>query len=424
MDKKINIFGITANSLIIIAVLMAFYNLPNQLLVIVAAVLIMTFGTYTFFLIQRNVLNPKMKWLNILAFIFLLLFTISLLIFLTKIPIIRVIPFKAISLITFLFVLWYLFNEIYKKRLSIKNVSFLHYFLLFILLLFVVLPVENQLADIYYKPNINNPAYNKNKGSVIYIDAGHNNYHTLKDRLYSTGKLLERDGYQVFSYNQKINLDSLKKCKIFIIVNALNEKNDKWETPIYSAFTKKEINDITQWVSEGGSLFLVADHMPFAGAASDLASNFGFKYENGHAKHFSQNRDYFTRKTKTLGNNTITNGRNNNEKIDSILTFSGSAFTIPDSAISILKFDTTWYNYNPKTAWNYDGIEPFSIKGYSQGAYKSFGKGRIVVFGEAMMFTAQLGGGFSFMKLGMNSKDCPDNHILLLNIIHWLDRII
>jgi hypothetical protein len=50
-----------------------------------------------------------------------------------------------------------------------------------------------------------------------------------------------------------------------------------------------------------------------------------------------------------------------------------------------------------------------------------YGKGRVVMFGEAAMFTAQLTGR-NLARSGLNSSYAQDNLKLLLNIIHWLDR--
>jgi hypothetical protein len=50
-----------------------------------------------------------------------------------------------------------------------------------------------------------------------------------------------------------------------------------------------------------------------------------------------------------------------------------------------------------------------------------YGKGRLVLFGEAAMFTAQLAGP-SQAQVGMNSEYAEENYKLLLNIIHWLDH--
>ena len=48
---------------------------------------------------------------------------------------------------------------------------------------------------------------------------------------------------------------------------------------------------------------------------------------------------------------------------------------------------------------------------------------RIVVAGEAAMFTAQLADPQQ-LKAGMNFSFAGDNYKLLLNIIHWLDGIL
>jgi len=78
-------------------------------------------------------------------------------------------------------------------------------------------------------------------------------------------------------------------------------------------------------------------------------------------------------------------------------------------------------NFLPDTAWVFEEKTPkLNAKGWSQGAYKKYRKGRIVIFGEAAMFTAQLAGP-NKIKMGMNNEIAPENFQLLLNIIHWLD---
>ncbi|PLX05308.1 MAG: hypothetical protein C0594_07860, partial [Marinilabiliales bacterium] len=64
-----------------------------------------------------------------------------------------------------------------------------------------------------------------------------------------------------------------------------------------------------------------------------------------------------------------------------------------------------------------------SAEGWSQLSFKTYGTGKVVVSGEAAMFSAQItvyqG---KTVNMGMNSKElAPDNLQLLLNIIHWLD---
>ncbi len=78
-------------------------------------------------------------------------------------------------------------------------------------------------------------------------------------------------------------------------------------------------------------------------------------------------------------------------------------------------------NYLPDTAWVFnDETTKVSANGWSQGAFKTFGKGRIVAFGEAAMFTAQIAGPEQ-ERFGMSSDIAPENYKLALNIVHWLD---
>ena len=97
---------------------------------------------------------------------------------------------------------------------------------------------------------------------------------------------------------------------------------------------------------------------------------------------------------------------------------------IPDDATPILIFRQGYLPWESDTAWNLKNTQPYSIEGYCQGAYKKAGNGRVVVFGEAMMFTSQLGAGLSWMKLGISNPKAVDNQQLLLNIIRWLDELL
>ena len=66
--------------------------------------------------------------------------------------------------------------------------------------------------------------------------------------------------------------------------------------------------------------------------------------------------------------------------------------------------------------------EPTSAKGFAQGIAVQFGKGRLVVLGEAAMLTAQLDGKTK-KPFGMNVQGI-DNRQLALNIVHWLSGIL
>jgi hypothetical protein len=234
--------------------------------------------------------------------------------------------------------------------------------------------------------------------------------------------LLKRDGFKIISTEGQFESAKLADCKILMIVNAIHKSNlEDWTLPTPSAFSGDEIKVVKDWVYKGGSLFLVADHMPFAGAASKLASEFGFILHNGFALDTIGRADYFLRSDSTLHDNIITNGTNADERVDSILTFTGHAFEIPDDATPIMTFSDAYLEWCPDTAWRFENTVPESIAGLSQGAFKEFGEGRVVILGEAMMITAQLAAGLSWKKIGMNSPQAPYNYQLLLNIVRWLD---
>ncbi len=285
--------------------------------------------------------------------------------------------------------------------------------------------VAQQIAETSYQPLIETPAYSEGEGPVVFIDEGHHNFHTMGGRYATFANVLLRDGYVVKPYVGTFTRNELQLGKILVISNALNEKNaEDWFLPTPSAFTSLEIKVLVKWVIDGGSLFLIADHMPIAGAASDLAAQFGFEFTNGFVmRNDGGSPSFFNKEEGTLLDNEITRGRKVDEQVNEVATFTGQAFKIPTDAESILTFADDHTNLMPDTAWQFnDNTKRQGVKGWSQGAYKKFGKGRVVVFGEAAMFSAQLAGP-NKRQMGMNSPDAAENHQLLLNIIHWLDEL-
>lgn len=287
---------------------------------------------------------------------------------------------------------------------------------------------SQQIADIDYNPIIKNPVYKLKKGPIIYIDEGHYNFHTKNGRYKTFSNLLEQDGYVVKEYKGEFQKDKLEKGSILVISNALNKINasmNSWSLPTPSAFTVAEIQTIKQWVTDGGNLFLIADHMPFPGAAHDLAKEFGFEFSNGfvHGK-VSKTLAKFNTDNGTLVESVITKGRSDDETVMQVVSFVGQAFKIPEDATSILQFNEDYINLLPNKAWDFkDSTPKHEVAGWSQGAFKKFGKGKIVVFGEAAMFSAQISGP-NKTKMGMNNPIAKENYKLLLNIIHWLDGIL
>jgi hypothetical protein len=240
---------------------------------------------------------------------------------------------------------------------------------IFLLLLFVTgITNAQQIGDPDFNPPIFNPAYPPGEGSKIYIDETHNNFHTIDGRYKPFADLLAKDGYVVKPFKDSVTKKSFEDVNIIVMSNALNSRNfQDWTLPTPSAFNENEINNIVDWVREGGSLFLIADHMPFPGAAEDLAIEFGFKLNNGFAIDTTNNSlgDLFTRRDGNLKDNFISNGRNDQEKVDSIFSFTGEAFQIPEDATPVLILNENFISLMPDTAWNFkDDTPEISIAGW------------------------------------------------------------
>jgi hypothetical protein len=281
-----------------------------------------------------------------------------------------------------------------------------------------------QVPDTNFVYKIMQPAYQMGKGSLVLIDRSHHNFHTREGGFAPFSKLLVQDGYRVLSLDKPILTKKvLMGCNIFVIANALDSVNsEEWALPTPSAFSKNEIENLRGWVKNGGSLFLIADHMPFAGAATELGKAFGFEFLNGFA--FTGQRTWppstFSVKRGNLPESPIIKGLKSYEKIDSVATFTGSAFKAPKEAIPVLSFRKGDYSLQPDTAWVFNKKTPNQdLTDYCQGAILKYGKGRVALFGEAAMFTAQLANGT--IRAGFNSEAAPQNAQFLLNLIHWLD---
>ncbi len=280
-----------------------------------------------------------------------------------------------------------------------------------------------QTGDPNFNPRIEHPAYPAGKGPIVLIDGAHNNFHTAEGRYKPFAGLLRKDGYRVTPIVRTFTPESLRKANVLVIANALHKSNLKsWTLPTPSAFTEKEISAVEDWVGKGGALLLIADHMPFPGAARDLAATFGFTFNNGFA--FAPGQDKpgtrFSRQEGLLKDHAITSGSAPGEEIDSVVTFTGQAFRGPPEAEPLLVFGKSSYSLMPQKAWEFDDDTPrVSVEGWFQGAVRTYGEGRIAVFGEAAAFTAQLSGPRK-SRIGMNNPAAKQNHQFVLNIMHWL----
>ena len=286
------------------------------------------------------------------------------------------------------------------------------------------------LDTAFVPPHLGPPTFSKGSGPLVLIDEAHHNFHTANGRYRPFAKLLESDGFRVASNRAPFTAEALRDARVLVIANALNAahlRQPDWKLPSASAFTQSEIERVAEWVRNGGSLLLIADHMPFAGDAAALANVFGMHAMNSFAllgNADPRTGDYpivFRRSDGTLKAHPITDGRRPAERIDSIESFTGSAFSFAAKAGNeLMVLPAATRVRSPAVAWQFDSATPeVSGVGLLQGGVINFGKGRVALFGEAAMFTAQRKGVES-VPMGMNAAAAAQNAQFAINTLHWL----
>lgn len=291
----------------------------------------------------------------------------------------------------------------------------------------------SQEADEGFQMQSENPAYPPGQGPTVLVDAAHHNFHTAEGRYRPFADLLKSDGYRIQSLKTRFEGQALETGQILVISNALSERNqDDWSLPTYPAFEEDEVEAVRQWVEGGGSLLLIADHMPMPGAAEDLAAAFGVRFSNGYAVHKGRHSPrpplVFRRQGDAepsdglLADHPITRGRDASERVDWVLTFTGQAFQA-DSGDPLLVFGPSIITFFPVEPAKFTDQTPrISVKGWYQALAMRFGEGRAAFFGEAAMFTAQLS--TRDRPMGMNAPGAEQNPQLLLNLMHWLSGLL
>ncbi len=181
------------------------------------------------------------------------------------------------------------------------------------------------------RAQIAEPAYQTGRGPRVVIDAAHLNFHTEDGGYAPFAKLLRLDGYRVESNREPFTAASLGRADVLVIANAMHKQSEAdWAPlPTYSAFTDPEIAAVEVWVRQGGSLLLIADHMPLAGHAQGLAAAFGVRFQNGFALDSAGSGQItYRRSDGSLPSGPIANGRKASERVDSVTTYTGQAFRL------------------------------------------------------------------------------------------------
>jgi hypothetical protein len=297
-----------------------------------------------------------------------------------------------------------------------------------------------QVPDRDFRPPIARPAYETAKGPRLCLDEAHHNFHTLADRFWAFGELARRDGFRTGPLTVRFSASVLAACDLLVISNAQPSSDDwlTYPTPTPSAFADAEIAAVRAWVEGGGRLLLIADHMPFAGAAAKLAGAFGASFTDGFAykaapadapeaaiESARATPTLFVPADGTLPAHPITRGRDSTERVTQVRSFTGQAFQVEgSSAEPVLVLPSDFVVLEPRYAWQFDATtRQRAVGGWLQGATRRVGRGRVALFGEAAMFSAQARGREK-RPMGMNAPLAEQNAQFALNTLHWLMGLI
>lgn len=287
-----------------------------------------------------------------------------------------------------------------------------------------------RVADPDFDSKVAHPAYSSN-GPRVLFDEAHHNVHTATGLYKPFADLITSDGYRVAPNTRKFTRASLDAFDILVISNALGgpaafaagASNPTFSPEAsHPAFTEDECDVVRDWVAAGHALLLIVDHAPMGAANEGLGRRFGIDMSNGHTRDTANTPKadnmpgliLYTRERGLL-DHPVTSGRNVEERVHSVLTFTGQSLKGPAGSIAFMQLADTAVDHlaPPRNG-------QVSASGRAQGIALPFREGRAVVLAEAGMLSAQLAGP-NKARFGMNRTGI-DNRQLAINIMHWLSR--
>ena len=212
------------------------------------------------------------------------------------------------------------------------------------LVVFAGTGLAQQIADPNFDVKIARPAYIRN-GSKVLFDEAHHNFHTTTGRYKPFADLITNDGYRVTPNAQKFSEQVLKGFNILVISNALGAERMNAPEASNAAFADAECDAVSDWVKAGGALLLIADHAPMGAANQVLADRFGvnmskmFTIDNQNYDKDSSNPGFivYTRESGRLADHAITRGRNESERVNKIIAFTGQSLKGPPDSLAFMK---------------------------------------------------------------------------------------
>lgn len=286
-----------------------------------------------------------------------------------------------------------------------------------------------QDSDSNFDASVDHPAYaSASAAPNVLFDEAHQNFHTTQGRYKPFVDLISNDGYRVVPNRQIFQSKSLANYAVLIISNATSRQAGK------SAFSEAECDVVQNWVRSGGSLLLIADHKPYGSGAKNLAARFGVEMHNTFTvdlSHFDRRSGVpsfllFKRENGLLTDHPITQGRNPQERLNQVMTFTGQSLSVPANGQALLRLSNSAIDLKerPQSLAMVRTNQGISAATRAQGVALSFGQGRVVILGEAAMISAQrVQSSEGASLIGMNYSGL-DNRQFALNLMHWLSRLL
>jgi hypothetical protein len=272
--------------------------------------------------------------------------------------------------------------------------------------------------DINVNLEVEDPTFEINDGPLIMFDSTHKNFFIQSHLIKPLVDLLINDGYRVSFLDKEFSKSSLSQASVLVVITALpfdfateNSAEDK------NTFSENELNELQNWVNNGGSLLVFSEHAPFDQAINPLLRKFDIESSIGttvdtinYESKYGPGMIKFENKNLNT-NHPIVTGK---YKVKKLVSFGGSAL-LGSKYENILKLDESSFNVKHST-----GIGPEG-KGNSQGLAGMYGSGKIAAFGDSNGFTAMV---FNMddgtkMYAGMNTEGY-DWKNFVLNTFRWL----
>lgn len=273
-------------------------------------------------------------------------------------------------------------------------------------------------TDVAFRPKVKTPTYTKNHPKIL-VDQGHFNFAFDTGRYDAAVGLLESDGYKIISKKLPFTQDLLKDFDI-LFISAVSPPLLKGQ-PAESAsgFTDDEILVVKNWVQAGGALLLMTDHPPAMAYSSEkLANAFGIygslattKDKARQVKELNDPSIIVFEEDQLNTTHPIIKGRNESERIKKVIAFTGQSLKGPKGSIAVVSFSDTAVDHLLDNT-----MKP--AKDRAEIIAHPFGKGRVVVSGDASYITSKEDSTTN-EKHGMN-RTGSDNVQLVLNVFHWL----